>query len=96
MWETGLSLLFRIHRIYSDYAEMLECLIIEYENMILRAVNPQYVMNWCRLHEGIGPLLENELLQDGHALHIAVIVPRLYPFAKDGQLCFGYAAKLDL
>ena len=58
---------------YSEYEEMLEDLITSYEGMVLRAVNPQTVMGWCRLHGGVGPLLEMTWLQDGDELFLKFV-----------------------
>jgi hypothetical protein len=43
---------------YNEYEEMLECLIIEYEDMVLHAVTPRRVACWCGFWQGLSSGVE--------------------------------------
>ena len=55
---------------YDEFEEMLEGLIVAYDRMVSRAVNPQCVMGWCRLWKGIDPCVEIDWLRDGYELFL--------------------------
>jgi hypothetical protein len=53
---------------YSEYEEMLEHLITEYESMAVDAVTPGGVAGWCGCWGGISPSCEGHWQEHGHEL----------------------------
>ncbi len=49
---------------------MLECLIVEYEDMVVGAVTPRHFSSFCEFHEGISWGVESHWLMHGHELFL--------------------------
>ena len=55
---------------YSEYEEMLEDLIVAYEDMVVDAVTPRSSVLWCRVFLGVSHGAEMHWLEHGHKLFL--------------------------
>ena len=55
---------------YEEYEEMLQCLVDEYEIMVLKAASSQRVVAWCTFHMGFDHECHVDLLHGGHDLFL--------------------------